>query len=437
MPPVFINMKITQTFLLTALIGWSTLLSAAIIQVAPGELPARLAEAQDGDHLHLLAGEHIGSIVIERSIRLTAEPDAVVDGEGTGSILTVKAPDVTVDGLTLRNAGRLIAELEAGIFVGRNADNARILNNRIYARAFGIWLDSSKDSWLEGNHISGDVSLRSQDRGNGLHLFNVSKATVKNNRVELTRDGIYMDASNNNRLIGNQLHDQRYGVHYMFSHFNEIAGNRTWGNRTGFALMASHTLHVHGNHADGDQSYGFLLNDLKNSTIENNTALNIDHGTSPGTDVRITGAEGKALFLYNANSNVIRDNLMANTAIGVHLTAGSSNNRIYRNNLVNNRSQVMYVATGGSEWSHDGQGNFWTDYVGWDMDSDGIGDVAHEPNDAVDRLLWTYPMARVLMNSPAVQLLRWVQRAFPVLRPPGVKDSFPLMRPTRSLEEVS
>ncbi|WP_258868224.1 hypothetical protein [Alkalilimnicola ehrlichii] len=62
------------------------------------------------------------------------------------------------------------------------------------------------------------------------------------------------------------------------------------------------------------------------------------------------------------------------------------------------------------------------------MSGDGIGDTPYEPNDAVDRLLWKYPLAKVLMNSPAIQVLRWAQRQFPVFRPQGVRDSAPLMR---------
>lgn len=45
-----------------------------------------------------------------------------------------------------------------------------------------------------------------------------------------------------------------------------------------------------------------------------------------------------------------------------------------------------------------------------------------------------YPQVRLLMNSPGIELLRWVQRAFPVLKSPGVQDSFPLMQlPTETL----
>jgi nitrous oxidase accessory protein len=47
-------------------------------------------------------------------------------------------------------------------------------------------------------------------------------------------------------------------------------------------------------------------------------------------------------------------------------------------------------------------------------------------------LLWKYPSARNLMSSPAVLLLRYVQRAFPVFTPPSVQDSHPLMKAPRS-----
>ncbi|OOG23731.1 copper-binding protein [Thioalkalivibrio denitrificans] len=431
-------MSIIRIFALLALF-WAGSVSAADtpLRVAPGQLATALADAQPGAWLHLESGTHGGGVRVEVPLRLTAESDAVLDGDGQGRVLVVAAPDVVIQGLTLRNDGADLTAMDAAIFVEKQAERVRLIGNRIHARGFGIWLDGAPHAVVADNRISGDTALRSQDRGNGIHLFNVNHAVVAGNIVWEARDGIYIDVSNHNRLLGNTLHDQRYGIHYMFSHHNEVMGNRTRDNRAGFALMASRHLTVVGNRAMGDENYGFLLNDITYSTIESNTAIGIRHGTTPGTGGQtIAGAEGKALFVYNSQHNTIRDNLLAGTDIGVHLTAGSEGNRIYNNALVNNRSQVMYVATRQQEWSVDGRGNYWSDYVGWDLSGDGLGDVPHEPNDSVDRLLWKYPMARVLMNSPAIQLLRWVQRTFPVLRPPGVKDSAPLMRPTRSLEEV-
>jgi nitrous oxidase accessory protein len=47
----------------------------------------------------------------------------------------------------------------------------------------------------------------------------------------------------------------------------------------------------------------------------------------------------------------------------------------------------------------------------------------------MDKVLWTAPQAKVLANSPAVQVIRWAQTQFPALLPGGVVDSHPLMTP--------
>jgi nitrous oxidase accessory protein len=45
----------------------------------------------------------------------------------------------------------------------------------------------------------------------------------------------------------------------------------------------------------------------------------------------------------------------------------------------------------------------------------------------MDHILWSQPAAKMLLGSPAVQLVRWSQAAFPATLPGGVLDSAPLM----------
>jgi hypothetical protein len=80
-------------------------------------------------------------------------------------------------------------------------------------------------------------------------------------------------------------------------------------------------------------------------------------------------------------------------------------------------------------WSKGGRGNYWSDNPAFDLNGDGIADTAYRPNDLVDRVLWTAPSAKVLINSPAVQVLRWAQAQFPALYPGGVVDTRPLIAP--------
>src|SRR5690606_29229903 len=157
---------------------------------------------------------------------------------------------------TIRNWGRNLTDMNAGIFIERQAVGAVVENNNLSGPGFGIWLDATKDVTVRGNRIQGDASIRSQDRGNGIHLYAVSGANVIDNEVWNTRDGIYIDTSNNNRLEGNRLRDLRYGIHYMFSHNNQVIANRTTRTRTGYALMQSRHLTVVGNHSEQDQNYG-------------------------------------------------------------------------------------------------------------------------------------------------------------------------------------
>ena len=323
--------------------------------------------------------------------------------------------------------------MDAAIFIQPKATGAVIRNNRLQGPGFGIWLDNVSSVRVLDNQVQGDPGIRTQDRGNGIHLYLAKDALVSGNHVWHTRDGIYIDASTNCTVKGNLFEEVRYAVHFMWSNGTNVIGNLTRRTRTGYALMQSHHLTVTGNRSEQDQNYGILMNYITYSTIRDNFVSDVQSGDTGG-DSMVSGGEGKALFIYNSLFNSIERNHFARSGLGIHLTAGSEDNRIVGNAFVGNQQQVKYVATRTQEWSADGHGNYWSDYLGWDRNDDGLGDVAYEHNDNVDRLIWMYPQVRLLMNSPSIELLRWVQRAFPVIKSPGVQDSHPLMQlPTAEL----
>ena len=400
------------------------------IIAAAENLDTLLQNTPPGAVLTLPPGLYPAHLIIDKPLTLQGT-QTVLDGGGKGDALRIRAPGVTVRGLTIQNSGLNLTEMNAGIFVEKTAAAVLIEDNFLKNNAFGVWLDSCPNAVVRHNRIVGDPSLRSQDQGNGIHLFNTKQANIDGNEIWQVRDGIYIEASENNTLQNNILHDLRYGIHYMYAHHNQIIGNHTFNTRTGYALMQSQYLTVKNNVSENDQNYGILLNYITYSELTGNRIANVQRGRNPIGDTGsiIQGAEGKALFVYNSLFNQISGNVFAHSEIGIHLTAGSEQNAIFNNDFINNYSQVKYVATHPQEWSYNNRGNFWSDYLGWDRNADGVGDVAYEPNDAVDKLLWRYPAVRLLMHSPAIETLRWVQREFPVFRPQGVRDSFPLMRP--------
>ena len=145
----------------------------------------------------------------------------------------------------------------------------------------------------------------------------------------------------------------------------------------------------------------------------------------------VVAGNARGFFIYDAEYNTLRRNLVVDNRVGVHLWAGSKNNRVEANDFIANREQVRYVGARDEPWGVE-EGNHWSNYLGWDRDGDGRGDIPYEANDLVDRLSWRHPMVKILLASPALQTLRLVSRQFPILRAPSVTDAHPRMHPTHS-----
>jgi nitrous oxidase accessory protein len=213
---------------------------------------------------------------------------------------------------------------------------------------------------------------------------------------------------------GNRIHDVRFAVHYMYTNDSEVSDNVSVGNHAGFVIMYSDHLIVRNNLSEDDRDHGLMLNYANDSVIEGNAVLE---------------GKTKCLFIYNANKNRIRRNWFQGCPIGIHFTAGSERNLFSQNAFIGNETQVKYVGTRSLDWSANGRGNYWSDNPAFDLNGDGIADTAYRPNDIVDQVVWRYPAAKLLLNSPAVQVVRWAQSQFPALYPGGVVDGAPLMRP--------
>jgi nitrous oxidase accessory protein len=362
-------------------------------------------------------------VIIDRSVTLVGEPTSVVDGGGQGRVITVAAPDVVVRGITVANSGASLATEDSGIFVTADGDGAIIERNRLEENLIGIYLKGPENAVVRANAIVGRRDLRVNERGNGVQLWNTPGSVVEGNDIRYGRDGIFVTTSRDNIFRDNRLQDLRFGIHYMYTNESEVSGNASIGNHIGYALMFSTTLEVRGNLSENDRDRGILLNYANSSNIIGNV---------------VRGGPEKCVFIYNANMNRIRGNRFENCDIGIHFTAGSERNRIADNAFISSRTQVKYVGTRHVEWSADGRGNYWSDNTAFDLDGDGIADQPYRPNDLVDQIVWRHPLAKLLLNAPALQVLRWSQSEFPALHPGGVTDSAPLMRaPEHPLAEES
>ncbi len=408
------SVVLTGGFLLLLSVCLSAPLLAQDRTVLPGarSLQRAIDQAGSGDRLLLQDGVYAGAIVIDRPLELLGKASSIIDGGGVGRVITVAAPDVVVRGVTVRNSGTSLATEDSGIFVTADGDRALIDGNQLQYNLIGVYLKGPEKAVVRRNVIVGSTDPHVNDRGNGVQLWNTPGSVVEDNDIRYGRDGIFVTTSRNNVFRGNRLRDLRFAIHYMYTNDSEVSANRSTGNHVGYALMYSDRLQIIDNVSDGDRDRGLFFNFTNNSDIRGN---------------RVTGGAEKCVFIYNANINRIHGNYFSDCRIGIHFTAGSERNQMYENAFVNNRTQVKYVGTRHIEWSVDGRGNYWSDNPAFDLDDDGIADQPYRPNDLVDQIVWRHPMAKLLLNSPAVQLLRWAQSEFPALHPGGVRDSAPLM----------
>ncbi|MGE5097043.1 MAG: nitrous oxide reductase family maturation protein NosD [Betaproteobacteria bacterium] len=381
--------------------------------VHPGASIAQAIEhAAPGDTIDVERGQYSERLVVAKPLTLHGIGRPTLSAGGTGDVIRVKSPGVTIEGFILRDSGDDLNAQNAGVFIEKGAHHAVVRANTLANTLFGVWIINADDVEVRGNLITGKRDHPSPQRGNGIQLYGSERAVIEGNEICFTRDGIYVDVSHHARFVANRIHHVRYGTHYMNSYHNVWEGNDSWNNRGGLALMEVRDQLVRNNRAWNNSDHGIMLRTIQDSVIENN----------------VVAGNGRGFFIYDAERNVIRGNVIAGNATGAHVAAGSYRNTVDGNDFIDNREQVRYVATRDQPWG-EREGNFWSNYLGWDADANGVGDVPYEANDLVDRLTWKYPMARLLLASPAVHALRVVGQAFPILRSPSIVDARPRMTP--------
>jgi nitrous oxidase accessory protein len=386
---------------------------AAELRVRPGEsITAAIAAAAPGDTIVVERGVYRENLLISKPLTLKGIDRPRIDGGLKGDTIRVEAVDVTLSGLLVTDSGDDLGAQNAGIYIRPGAHRARVENCAITYSLFGLWIEKANDVRIVGNLITGKRDLQSAQRGNGIQLYNTTGALIENNHVSFVRDGIYVDVSHRAIFRGNHVHHTRYGTHYMNSYHNVWENNAVHDNRGGLALMETRDQLVRNNRVWNNSDHGIMLRTIQDSVVENN----------------IVAGNQRGFFIYDAEYNTLRGNLVIDNDVGVHLWAGSFNNQVDRNDFIRNRQQVRYVATRDQDWGKK-EGNFWSNYLGWDRDGDGRGDVPYEASDVVDRLVARLPVVKLLLNSPAIQTLRLISRQFPVLRAPSVVDANPRMRP--------
>ena len=411
-PPAVLRRCLTAALGLWLALGSLAPALAATWTVRPGErIQDAIDRAAAGDTVEVQRARYLERLRIDKPLTLRGLERPTVSGGDQGDTIRVSAPDVTIEGLIVSDSGASLLRQNAGIYIEPGAHRAKVQHCFLSYNLFGLWIEKADDVQVLHNNITGKRDFDSAQRGNGVQLYNTKGARLVGNEISFVRDALYIDVSHHAVFRQNRLHHSRYGTHYMNSYYNLWEDNDTYLNRGGLALMEVRDQVVRNNRAWGNSDHGIMLRTLQDSIIENN----------------VVADNARGFFIYDVEYATLRGNLILRNTVGVHLSAGSTRNKVEGNDFIGNREQVRYVGARDERWGAD-SGNYWSNYLGWDRDGNGVGDVPYEANDMVDRLTWRHPTIKLLLASPAVQALRLVGQQFPVLRVPTVVDPKPRMQ---------
>lgn len=389
------------------------------------DLNAAVDAAEPGDAV-VLSGvfEPAEPVVVDEpnvTVRAAETHEALIDGGGDDSVVVLEAPNATVEGVWIDDTGENLESQDSAVYVAGNATGSTLSELYLTDAAFGVWVNGADEVTVADSRIEGTEAPRFANRGNGINLWETEGTEIRDTSITDVRDGIYYSWASDVEATGNTLWDLRYGVHYMYSDDNRIADNVAFENDVGYALMVSDSIEVVNNTAvanRGESGHGILLKEIDRSVVRDNDLVANDQG----------------LFLYNAQHNEVRGNLLYANGVGVHHSAGTSGTTVVGNGFVENEVPVLTTTRELVAWNGTDRGNYWSDARVADADDDGLSETRHRPAGAAQRIVQEHPTAAVFADGPAFDAIRLVESRFPAVETAGIVDHRPLADPVRDVE---
>ena len=368
--------------------------------------------AEDGDEIYLKKGIYKeNNIIINKSISLIGEEGVVIDGEDAGGIIIFEADNFIIRSLKIINVGMSYTVDYAAIKVIK-ATNFTIEDCILENVFFGLLIEKSKKGIIRNNIISGTRKSEASS-GNGIHIWDGSEMEVYNNELFGLRDGIYFEFVKKSIVFENiSRKNIRYGLHFMFSNNNIYHHNIFRNNGAGVAVMFSKFITMHNNIFElnwGSASYGLLLKEIYDAEIYDNLFQE-----------NTIGINGEGCTRINYTNNTFLRNGWAIKIAGACYT-----NIFVNNDFMHNSLDLSYNTK-----IHDNKfdNNYWSEYTGYDLDKDGIGDVPYRPVKLFSYVVNKTPEALVLLRSLFVDIINFSEKVSPVFTPDNLMDLNPLMK---------
>ncbi len=302
-----------------------------------------LGSVSEGCTVIVGSGTYYEHIVVDKGVTIRAEnheDPPVIDGGGSGTILFLDSPGVSLESLTIQNGD------------------------------WGIWIASS-------NNTVRDCTIRDCDWR--MVIPGYGNKIVGNN-FEGQTEGIMVGGSNNvisdNIVLGEYPIGGCTGLRIAFSSHNIVKNNYFENYRCHILITGADHNIVAGNTIFRSWDYVEPSEEYRNSGIilygsQKNTIINNDISDISGSGIRLFGESIENVIqankmervgrsglevLFGSNQNEIINNMVAESTHGVILDQ-VDNNLLYKNIFYDIDSKPF--DNGENYWSWNGMGNYW------------------------------------------------------------------------------
>ena len=409
--------------LIPLLICFPLFLKAQSIEVCPkcpiNTIAQAVAKAKKGDTIIVQKGTYPeNNILLDKPLTLIGKDRPIINGQFKGSILKIQADSVTIKGFRLANVPFKATEEQAAILLDKSK-KFLIEDNIMDQVCFGVLLRKGRDGIIKNNKISSNATQQ-YNSGNAIHLWSCKNIKIIGNEAANCRDGIYIQFSSKSYIEGNYCYKNlRYGLHFMFSDDNEYYRNRFSENGAGAAVMFSKRVKMVGNTFQdnwGPSSYGLLLKELYDSELVDNTFYR-----------NTIGINGENCTRMKYNENTFTEN-----GWGIRIRGGCYQNDFWDNNFFNNTFDVAYD---NNVNDNKFRSNYWSDYTGYDLNKDGVGDVPYRPVKLFSYISNRTPESIVLLRSLFIDIMNFSEKVAPVFTPENLIDETPRMEPVKKTKQ--
>ena len=409
--------------LIPLLICFPLFLKAQSIEVCPkcpiNTIAQAVAKAKKGDTIIVQKGTYPeNNILLDKPLTLIGKDRPIINGQFKGSILKIQADSITIKGFRLANVPFKATEEQAAILLDKSK-KFLIEDNIMDQVCFGVLLRKGRDGIIRNNKISSNATQQ-YNSGNAIHLWSCKNIKIIGNEAANCRDGIYIQFSSKSYIEGNYCYKNlRYGLHFMFSDDNEYYRNKFSENGAGAAVMFSKRVKMVGNTFQdnwGPSSYGLLLKELYDSELVDNTFYR-----------NTIGINGENCTRMKYNENNFTEN-----GWGIRIRGGCYQNDFWDNNFFNNTFDVAYD---NNVNDNKFRSNYWSDYTGYDLNKDGVGDVPYRPVKLFSYISNRTPESIVLLRSLFIDIMNFSEKVAPVFTPENLIDETPRMEPVKKTKQ--